>query len=250
MVKTILIVDDEPSVLEVVGNLVRNEGYEVEVAGSGEDALNLLTHREFDLILTDLMMPGITGWQVLEVAKQKYPGIKVIVFTGFVDEEGEAILIDRKADGFLTKPIDVPLMQSLLTSLLLGDDVIGASVVAVDDDRFTLKMVERILTENGMSVNAFESPAEALAHALNDPPHLFLIDLEMPKVSGFDLCREIREDAKLSGIPVIILTSHAERSIVARAMEMDIQGFLIKPFEPDTLIEKAKKVIISSRPAQ
>ena len=105
MNKTILIVDDEPVVLETVATLVRHEGYDVMLAESGKRALEILAERSFDLVMTDLLMHEITGWQVLAATKQQYPDTKVIVFTGYVDEQGEALLVDRKADGFLVKPL-------------------------------------------------------------------------------------------------------------------------------------------------
>ena len=89
MNKTILIVDDEPVVLETVATLVRHEGYDVMLAESGKRALEILAERSFDLVMTDLLMHEITGWQVLAATKQQYPDTKVIVFTGYVDEQGK-----------------------------------------------------------------------------------------------------------------------------------------------------------------
>jgi len=77
MKKSILIVDDEPDVLEAVSTLVRHEGYDVMLANSGERAIEILARRSFDLIMTDLSMPGITGWQLLEAAKKQYESPRV-----------------------------------------------------------------------------------------------------------------------------------------------------------------------------
>lgn len=247
MDKRILIVDDEPDILEVVSAIIKHQGHEVVTAGSGEAALDILAKRSFDLVMTDLMMPGITGWQLLEKIKAKTPNTLVVVFTGYIDDQGESILTDRKADGFLTKPLDIPKLQALLESLLVEEEVIGASAVIVDDLQVTINMVTRILEGVGIAVHGFLSPPEALAHALRDPPHVFLIDLEMPEVSGFELCEKIRETDQVNHIPIIIVTSHSDRDTVLRAMQLGVQGFVVKPYDPDALIDKVKTAIAGAR---
>ena len=245
--KTILIIDDEPEVLQAVATLVRHEGYDVMLAESGEKTLGILTRRSFDLILTDLMMPGNTGWQVLEAAKQQYPDIKVVVFTGYIDDQGEAMLVDRNTDGFLVKPIDVAKMRSLLASLLGDEELIGGRIVAVDDERVTLTMVEDVLSDSGMSVTSFESAQEALSGANLDPPDLFVIDVEMPNMNGFEMCEVLRNNNGLARIPIIILTGHADRKTVLRALELGVQGFVIKPYDAENLVAKVRKTLARSK---
>ena len=247
MKKTILIVDDEPEVLKAVSQLVRAEGYDVMLAESGDRALGILTRRSFDLILTDLMMPGINGWQLLEAAKREYPDTKVVVLTGYIDQQGESILVDRNADGYLVKPIDVAKLRALLSNLLDGDEVIGAHVSVVDDDRITLTMVEGVLAEHGILVNPFTSPGAALQHALDDRPHLFIVDLQMPEVSGFDFIKQIRDTTSLSDIPVIVLTGSAERGHVSQAVALGVSGFVAKPYDANDLVTKVKKAIAGAR---
>lgn len=249
MPKTILIVDDEPEVLNAVSAIVESEGYSVAKAENGERALELLAATSFDLVLTDLMMPGITGWQVLDKVKAQYPGTRVVVFTGYIDDQGEKLLLDRKADGFLTKPIDIPELQGLLGSLLQDSVLVGASVVAVDDLRVTLNMVERILADDGVAVYGFQTAAEAYGYALTEPPHCFVLDLEMPEVNGFELGERIRASDELKHIPIIILTSHSDRETVMKALELGVQGFVVKPFEPEALSEKVRQVIAGAHRA-
>ncbi|MBS14084.1 MAG: hypothetical protein CME19_21120 [Gemmatimonadetes bacterium] len=232
--KTILIVDDEPEVLDAVSTLVRHEGYDVMLAETGEQALSILARRTFDLIKTDLMIPEISGWQLLEAAKQQYPDIKVVVLTGYIDEQGESILLYRNADGFLVKLIDVPKMKSLLQNLLSGDDIIGATTV------------EGVLSQNGFAVQAFRSPQRALQCALKNPPHLFLVDIEMPDMSGFEFYMEVRRTEALNSLPVIFLTGHSRRDLVVQALDLGVQGFVLKPFDPDDVVTKVQRSIVGS----
>jgi CheY-like chemotaxis protein len=243
MNKTILIVDDEPAVRDVVSKLVENEGYDAVLADSGESAFALLAKQSFDLVMTDLMMPGVTGWEVLDTVKQNNPRTKVVVFTGYIDEQGEALLVDRKADGFLTKPIRLDKLRNLLSALLLAEEVVGGRIIAVDDDTITRMMIEVTLSEAGHDVRIFSSAKDALAAAKSDPPDLFLIDLQMPEIDGFELCASIRNLDALSDVPIVIVTAHSDRDSVTRALKLGIQGFVVKPHQPEELLEKITKTL-------
>jgi len=217
------------------------------LAESGERALEILTKRSFDLVMTDLLMHEVTGWQVLETTKRQYPDTKVIVFTGYVDEHGEALLVDRKADGFLVKPIEIEKLRKMLSGLLLDEEVVGGRIIAVDDEKITQMMIEITLVDAGHEVRLFSSAPEALAAAKADPPDLFLIDIEMPHVDGFELCAQIRDLDVTCDIPIIIVTAHSDRPTVTRALGLGIQGFIVKPHEPEALIDKVKKTLAQSQ---
>lgn len=89
-------------------------------------------------------------------------------------------------------------------------------------------MVEITLAEAGHEVRLFSSAPEVLAAAKADPPDLFLIDVEMPHVDGFELCAQIRDLDVTCDIPIIIVTAHSDRPTVTRALGLGIQGFIVK----------------------
>jgi two-component system cell cycle response regulator len=243
MNKTILIVDDEPAVLDAVSRLVRHEGYDVMLAESGEAALAILAKRAFDLVMTDLMMPGITGWEVLEATKKQYPQTKVVVFTGYINEQGESLLVDRNADGFLVKPLRLEKLKNLLAALLQEEEIVGGRIFAVDDEPITRMLIEVTLAEAGHDVVTFASANEALEAAHSDPPDLFLIDLQMPEVDGFELCSQIRDIESIRDTSIIIVTGQTDRASVLRALNLGIQGFVAKPHEPEALVDKVRKAL-------
>jgi CheY-like chemotaxis protein len=78
----ILLIDDDPAFRTVVGTLLRRLGHRVEEAASGAAGLALLSQTPVDLVLTDLRMPGLTGWEVARVAKSLHPGLPVVLVTG------------------------------------------------------------------------------------------------------------------------------------------------------------------------
>ncbi len=105
MAKTILHVDDEPDVLALVKVVLEREGYQVVSAESGKDCLDALKKQKVDLILLDIMMPKMSGWEVLKKVKKDYPKVKVVFLT--VVKINEKMLADLIKDG-LTDYIQKP----------------------------------------------------------------------------------------------------------------------------------------------
>jgi len=83
---SVLIVDDDPMIQEILKEIVVDQGYTVFLAGDGESALELLEKRHFDLVFLDLILPGVGGVDILEAIKRKDKGIVVVVVTGYADD--------------------------------------------------------------------------------------------------------------------------------------------------------------------
>lgn len=116
--KHILVVDDEPPIREVIGDLLRDEGYNVAYAGSGSSMLQILEQEQPDLVLLDLMMPNGDGREALQAMQRRpqWQSIPVVVVSGM----GPYALEGPKVP-FLTKPFDLDELLSVVTEVL-GDD--------------------------------------------------------------------------------------------------------------------------------
>ena len=106
MAKEILIVDDEPNVVVPIQFLMEQQGYRVMIAERGEDALDLIYQYKPDLVLLDIMLPGIDGYEVCEIVRlnPKYRKIKIIFLTAKGREEEIAKGLALGADAYITKP--------------------------------------------------------------------------------------------------------------------------------------------------
>jgi DNA-binding NtrC family response regulator len=103
-VQHLLLVDDETAFREVIAERLGEHGFHVEQTGTGEDALERLNDFAFDILITDLRLPGVDGRQVLEEAFARYPDIIAIVITGFGTVREAVEITRRGAEGFITKP--------------------------------------------------------------------------------------------------------------------------------------------------
>ena len=104
---SILVVDDEPIVGKSLQRLLSKAGYDVEAFTDSRVAVEALEKKRFDFIITDLMMDGFNGIQILEIAKEKYPDTKVIIITGFAEELTAEDALDRGAFAFFPKPFRI-----------------------------------------------------------------------------------------------------------------------------------------------
>jgi len=103
----ILVVEDEAGMRSLLATLLGAEGYDVDTAESGEAALALLQDRDWDLLVTDLRMPGIDGLELLRRARRLHPDLAVIMVTGYATVENAVAALRRGVDDYLTKPFDI-----------------------------------------------------------------------------------------------------------------------------------------------
>src|SRR5258706_9690009 len=113
----ILVVDDEPTVRNTIEMLLNAEGHEVETASSGEQALEKLGKRNYDIVFTDHIMPGMSGEELARAIKAKYPLKSVVMLTGYGEVLDQLTHEGPFVDFTLSKPIDMPFLRLMLVRL-------------------------------------------------------------------------------------------------------------------------------------
>ena len=122
--KRILIVDDEATLVFFLkqGLQEADLSCRVDIAPSGEEALTKLTYNRYDLLITDLKMPGISGFTLVEVARSLHPDIKVILMTAYGSREVQNEAKSLQVDGYLTKPFPTADLQDMAANVLESDN--------------------------------------------------------------------------------------------------------------------------------
>jgi two-component system response regulator MprA len=105
--KRVLVVDDEPGTRALIWDILSEEGYDVHLCSGGEKALEFLERRPFDLILTDIRMPGISGMELLTRVRAKAPGARVILMTAYASLDSAIEAVRGQAFDYLVKPFDL-----------------------------------------------------------------------------------------------------------------------------------------------
>ena len=122
--KSLLIVDDELIILNSLSRELVSAGLEVTTAASGEDAVARINNDFFDLVMTDLLMPGIDGFQVLKAAKRKNIQIMVIILTGYGAMESAIDALRLGADDYLQKPCDTDELLYRISNCFVKQELI------------------------------------------------------------------------------------------------------------------------------
>lgn len=201
---TILVVDDDPSVRDLLTRQLRSEGYCVEVATDGEQALQKAREIRPVAITLDVMMPQMDGWAVLSRIKRDsvLTDIPVVMVT----------IMDQKTTGFalgatdyVTKPVDRKRLATVLSKLTTSEP--RNRILVVEDDAGTRDVLQRTLQRDGWMVSLASDGVEGLERLRSEPPAAILLDLMMPRMDGFDFLEEIRRNPDWKDIPVIVVTA-------------------------------------------
>lgn len=118
MSPSVLVVDDEQFIRQLLVRTIKREGYLVSEAGDGRKALDILSEKHIDIVISDIKMPNMDGWQLLEEIKKEYPEISVILITAYAGDHTPENAIEAGADYFITKPFKNVEIARTLTGLM------------------------------------------------------------------------------------------------------------------------------------
>ena len=119
--KTVLVVDDNPNMTVLLSDILELLGCRAETASDGQSALSVLESKSIDLVLTDLRMPQMDGMALLHAIRERFPGVPVVLISGYNVESAEDQEIAYHADGFLNKPFKVSDVENILSTHLKDD---------------------------------------------------------------------------------------------------------------------------------
>ena len=123
----------------------------------------------------------------------------------------------------------------------------GGKILIVDDDLATSKMLAVFLGSEGHRTSAVNDGLDALLMVEQDPPDLILLDLELPRASGYEICRTLKSNPETHWIPIVIMTGHSAVEDRVRAWDLDADDFLAKPFQIMEVAARCRSLLRSKR---
>lgn len=249
----VLIVDDDEQTREVVSRHLRRAGYSTVEARGGEEALLRARVLTPGLMILDLLMPGVDGFEVLRTVRSEGLRMPVVVLTGktlMPDEErtlrdGLARIVHK---GGTALDNVVREAKQLLVAKRVVERGRQPRILYVEDSPQNRDIVRRYLA-NDYEVLEAEDGEHGIERAVRDVPDLILMDLSLPRLDGWEATRRIKANAAVKHIPVIALTAHAGREDQVRATEAGCIEYITKPIEREVLLGAIKKHLPRSRPA-
>jgi HAMP domain-containing protein/CheY-like chemotaxis protein len=259
-VKNLLVVEDDPVQSQAIAELIGDGDVSTTAVPSGENALESLEERNYDCVVMDLRLPGMSGFELIERIKAdpRHRRLPVIVYTGreLTDEDKQRLhglaqtviikdvttlerLLDETALFLHRVEANLPeRKQRVLRRLAKSDPQLAErNVLVVDDDLRNIFALTSLLEGHKMHVQYAENGRRALSKLEeNANIDVVLMDIMMPEMDGYEALRKIRERSQWKDLPVIALTAKAMQGDREKCLEAGASDYITKPVDADQLL--------------
>jgi two-component system cell cycle response regulator len=275
MTARVLVVDDIPANVKLLEARLSAEYFEVLTATSGQQALEIITGHMPDIVLLDVMMPGMDGFEVCRRIKSetRTQHIPIVMVTALDQVSDRVKGLEAGADDFLTKPVsDIALItrvKSLVRLKMLTDelraraestremgldagnfDIAAAGkkgrILLVDDRRSTYERLQGVL-QTANEVKVITDPQEALFTAADGDFELVIISLALTNFDALRLCSQIRSLDRTRLLPILLVVDQDETARLMRALEIGVNDYLVRPLDRQETLARVRTQVRRKR---
>jgi CheY-like chemotaxis protein len=241
---TVLIVDDDQLIVQLLAGQLEAAGVKVLVAGDGVNALRMVREHRPDTVILDLHLPKLDGWSVLTEIKSDAVLASTPVIILSVEEQ-RARGFSLGACEYLVKPID----PERLLGVVRRVNAPGGEVLVVDDDASSRELVARNLRKLGFTITEAVDGEDALLRARLSKPSLIVLDLIMPGLDGFEVLRRLRLEG--TTVPIVVLTGKQLDAAELQILREGLARVVIKGGAAlDRVVDEAKRMVLEQRALQ
>jgi two-component system cell cycle response regulator len=264
----LLLVDDDPSAIQAMSRMLAQYP-DQRFATSGAAALQLAREAAPDLIVMDVDMPGMSGFDVCDALKADPALAHVpIIFATSHDTTTllQATALNRGAAALVSKPLNAARLVASVSAQLPPSSRDRAApaeqpaanaaarppgrrtprVLIVDDDTASIDVLRHTLAAIG-DLHFAKSGEEAMRIARRLVPDLILLDAHMPGLDGFDVCRSLKAEPEFQHVPIAFATRYADPCCETRALDLGAADFIAKPYTPAVLQARVRNLLDLSR---
>ncbi|OAV48710.1 hybrid sensor histidine kinase/response regulator [Rhizobium sp. WYCCWR10014] len=258
--KHLLLVEDNEAERLSVTALLGHDDIDITSVGSGSEALAALRQNAADCVVLDLSLPDMSGFDVLEQIRDdaEIGEVPVVVFTGRELSPEEDATLHSMARSVVVKGVESPERLLDETALFLhrvvadlpaakqatlqdlhnsDEDLVGESVLLVDDDARNIFALSSVLERRGMRVLTATTGSEAIDVINNEPSvAIVLMDIMMPGMDGYETMQVIRSEPRFRRLPILALTAKAMKGDREKCLEAGASDYLAKPVNTEQLL--------------
>jgi len=276
MTARVLVVDDVVANVKLLEARLSAEYFDVVTAMSGPEALAICERAQCDLVLLDVMMPEMDGFEACRrlKANPKTHHIPVVMVTALDQPSDRVRGLEAGADDFLTKPVsDIALISRVrslvrlkmatdelrmrvLTSKEIGiqdplanalaDDGKRGRILIVDDRRSSYeRLAAALATEHNVDVEP--NPHEALFHTAEGNYDLLMVSLSLADFDGLRLCSQVRSLERTRNLPILIIAEAEDNARLLRGLEIGVNDYLVRPIDKNEMVARVRTQIRKKR---
>jgi len=269
----ILVVDDDPLNVKLLAAKLPQDQYEVIKAYSGKEAIEKAAAESLDLILLDIMMPGMDGYEVTRSLKSDpmTSDIPIILVTSLDGTEDKVKGLEAGADDFINKPFNTVELLSRVQSLIrlkqyreqlaarvqskavfemaMGnpkapeEKTVVPSVLLVEDNPNDARLIQEYLKGSSFRVELAKNGEEALTRAEKNKIDLILLDILLPGIDGLEVCRRLKESERTRDVQILMVSCLADLENKIKSLHLGADDFLLKPVNPHELKARVKALL-------
>jgi CheY-like chemotaxis protein/nitrogen-specific signal transduction histidine kinase len=250
----VLLVDDNPTNIELLVQTLRSQNFNILTALSGEKALEIAQINIPDIILLDVLMPGIDGLETCRRLKASdvTRDIPVIFITAKTEREDIEAGFLAGGEEYIPKPFKIAeVCNRIRAHLLLGQEkvvshteepteITGMKVAIVDDNPMNIDVLRKAMEPLELDISIAPDGEVAVQNIPRIQPDLILLDIMMPKMNGFEVCRILKEDPSTENIPIIFVTAKNQPEDIEKGFSLGCVDYFLKPFNHIEIQARAK----------
>ena len=273
----VLVVDDILPNVKLLEAKLTCEYYDVITATNGQEALEKVEKENPDIVLLDVMMPGMDGFEVCSRIKSnpEHAHIPVVMVTALTDMQDKVRGLEVGADDFLSKPIDDVALMARVRSLarlkmaldewrirenaanqfgvvtektnLMQEPVEGARVLLIEDKGFDKNKIIEALSEDLNIVMPADNGMKAMEMVASQEFDILMVSLNLESEDGLRLCSHLRSNEKTRSLPIVMIAEDKDIKRVAHGMEIGAYDYIIRPIEKSELLARFRTQIRRKR---
>jgi two-component system, cell cycle response regulator len=275
MTARVLVVDDLVANIKLLEARLAAEYFEVLTAMSGPAAIDMCVRGQCDIVLLDVLMPGMDGFEVCRRLKQnpRTAHIPVVMITALDQPSDRVAGLEAGADDFLTKPVnDIALItrvKSLVRLKMLTDELMvrastssdlglddaadaatlngeDGKVLLVDDDPITAERIKEVLGRTNR-VDLETEPQEALFRGAEGDYDLAIVSLNLRQVDGLRLCSHLRSLDRTRLLPILVVVDPEDNVRLLRGLDLGVNDYLVRPIDRNEMLARVRTQVRRKR---
>ncbi len=245
----ILFVDPGKTLFHVVRAALTPGGYELRHALDAAEALDLCADRTFELVLTSVQLPGMTGLELCRRLKESNVDgyMPVIILSSSDDPLDVDTAFNSGADDYLLKSFTPRMLADKISDHL---DAVHRKrqnkILVVDDSKLIRELLRHSFIKSGLNVLVAENGRQALDLALAEKPDVVVTDVDMPVMNGYALCEALREAPDLRNVFVVMMSARDRTCDIKRGERLGVSRYFVKPFDVEKMLLVVEQLLAES----